>query len=835
MNKQRKPKKAITSKIEEFVEQKIVEQNLEDIFGDRFGKYSKYIIQDRAIPDVRDGLKPVQRRVLYAMYKLGMFSNKPFKKSARIVGEVIGKYHPHGDLSVYDAMVRMSQDFKSRLPLIEMHGNNGSVDGDPAAAMRYTEARLSIYAEQILADLNKKTVGFIPNFDDEEYEPTVLPAKYPNLFVNGSSGISAGYATEIPPHNIGEMIEAVIYRITYPKSTLAEIMEIVKGPDFPTGGIVQGLNGIKSAYKTGKGKIIVKAKYSIEEEAKMNKLIISEIPYDVNKAALVKKMSEVYVRRNIDGIIEIRDESDRDGLRIVVDIKKNINPIDILNFFYQTTELQVNYNFNVVAIANKRPLQLGLLEYLDYYIAHQKDVLINRSNFELTTAKKRLHIVDGLISMVSILDAVIRTIRNSNNRKDAIENLVSNYEFTYEQAEAIVMLQLYRLTNTDIFALQKEKQDLNNTIEFLTGILESEKDLLREIKKELRATLKKIESPRKTVIEHEITEVEVKVEELIVKEDNFVMITNDGYIKKLTPRQYNSAEETKLKDNDFIVATYNTNSLEVLLMFTNYGNYIYLPVSKIPEVRHRDLGYHVSTLINMEAVEDVIFSEMVADFEENYYFLLTTKQGFIKRMHIKHLDATRYSRALRATKLRDNDIVVSVDVTKDLKSDVVVITSQGFMNLYDSKEVPEMAVSAVGVKAIEMRNRPDDFVIGGHYINDKDYLVLLTLNSNLKRLRYDEITKSKRAIIGKQYLPMMKTVDNSIVSSEVIERKYLNIELDSYVTGEEGFANIEFEDLKTATSPSGKKVNLKKVKTPEKLIVVKNSEKTFDLEKKGGK
>jgi topoisomerase-4 subunit A len=520
-------------KIKTFVQEKIIEENLDNIVGERFGKYSKFIIQDRALPDARDGLKPVQRRILYAMYRLGLFSNKAYKKSARIVGDVIGKYHPHGDSSVYEALVRMSQDFKIRLPLIDMHGNNGSIDGDPAAAMRYTEARLSKYAEYLLMDINKRTVGFVPNFDDEEYEPVVLPAKFPNLLVNGATGISAGYATEIPPHNIDEIIQATIYKLTHKNATLDALMEIVKGPDFPTGGIVQGIDGIRDAYKTGRGRIIVKAKTAIVEQKNLNQIVITEIPCDVNKAVLVKRMSEIYPKKNIDGILDIRDESDREGMRIVIDVRKDANPEYILNFFLKSTDLQVTYNFNMVVIANKRPVQMGLSDLLDCYISHQKEVITNRSNYELAMAKKRLHIVEGLIAMVSILDSVIHTIRNSANKKDAIGNLVDTYNFTEAQAEAIVMLQLYRLTNTDIVQLQEEKEKLNQSILELTDILSNESSLIKTIKKELTNTLSALSTPRKTQIEHNIDEVKIEIKELIAKEDFHIQITKDGYLKRM--------------------------------------------------------------------------------------------------------------------------------------------------------------------------------------------------------------------------------------------------------------------------------------------------------------
>jgi len=621
MNSKNTKKKNLSTLIEKFVDEKIIEDSLEEIVSQRYARYSKYIIQDRALPDARDGLKPVQRRILFAMFKLGMFANKPYKKSARIVGDVIGKYHPHGDSSVYEAMVRLSQDFKMLLPLIDMHGNNGSIDGDPAAAMRYTETRLSKYAEFLLQDLNKKTVGFVPNFDDEEYEPTVLPAKFPNLLVNGSSGISAGYATEIPPHNIDEVIDAVIYLIDHPDASISDLMKIINGPDFPTGGIVQGIDGIRKAYETGRGKISLNAKIEIVEGDNLNQLVITEIPYEVNKAMLVKKMSEVYVQKNVDGIMDIRDESDRQGLRIVVDLRKDANPEFIRNFFMKSTELSVNYNFNMVAIANKRPMLMNLRDLLSAYIDHQREVITNRSNFELNQAKRRLHIVSGLIAMTSIMDSVIQTIRNSANKKDAKDNLVSNYNFSEEQAEAIVMLQLYRLTNTDIVMLREEEENLKALVIKLSEILSNENILLKTIKDELKQTKQVLTTPRKSIIEHEIEELKVEVKELIAKEDAVVIITNDGYIKRMTPKVFANNEETKLKDEDVVIATYNVTTTDTLLLFTNLGNYVFLPITKIPEVKHKDLGYNVSTLASIEANEKIIFTVPIDDFEKERYLL----------------------------------------------------------------------------------------------------------------------------------------------------------------------------------------------------------------------
>lgn len=812
-----------SKKIQDYIE-KIIDEELESLVGERFGRYSKYIIQDRALPDARDGLKPVQRRILFAMYKLGLSSNKPYKKAARIVGDVIGKYHPHGDTSVYEALVRLSQDFKMRLPLIDMHGNNGSIDGDPPAAMRYTEARLSKYAEYLLQDINKRTVGFIPNFDDAEYEPTVLPAKFPNLLVNGSSGISAGYATEIPPHNIDEIIRAVIYKLDHKNARLEDLMKIVKGPDFPTGGIVQGTGGIKKAYETGRGKIIIKAKSEIVEKKNMNQIVITELPYDVIKANLVKRMSEVYVKHNIDGILDIRDETDREGLRIVVDLRKDANAEDILNFFYKTTELQINYNFNMVAIANKRPVTMGLNELLDCYIDHQKEVITNRSNFELAAAKKRLHIVEGLIEMVSILDAVIHTIRSSDNKRHAIENLVNTYNFTEVQAEAIVMLQLYRLTNTDIVQLTEEKHNLEKQIEELTDILANENSLLSVIKKELNETLKELSSPRRTVIEDKIDEVKIEIKDLIVKEDYQIIVTHDGYLKRMTPRAYQANEEMKLKDGDTVIASFQMTSLDTLLLFTNLGNYVFMPVAKIPEVKPKDMGYNISTLVSIDSDERIIFAVPVSDFNEERFLLFTTKNGLIKRTPLKSMYAVRYSRALIATKVREDDELVSVDISREGAEEVLVCTRFGYINRYDASEIPVMEPPAFGVKALEMKGRANDAVVGAHYVSEKDLLVLLSQKGNLRRMRPEEIIKGRRVNVGKQYVPMTKNRNNDIISSLVIHHKNANVDLDAFIYGTSGFEKIDYSLLRNATAPSGKKIIKKDIGEPEKLVITLNND-----------
>ncbi len=815
----------VSKKITDFIEENIISENFENIMGDRFGRYSKYIIQDRALPDARDGLKPVQRRILFAMYKLGLYSNKPFKKSARIVGDVIGKYHPHGDTAVYDAMVRMSQDFKIRLPLIDMHGNNGSIDGDPAAAMRYTEARMSKYSELLLEDINKRTVGLVPNFDDEELEPIVLPAKFPNLLVNGASGISAGYATEIPPHNVNECIDAVIYRMRNPRCSLDDLLEIIKGPDFPTGGIVQGLEGLKQAYSTGRGKVILKAKTEIDTSKVEPRIIITEIPFDVNKAQLLRKMSDQIQLKNVDGVKMIRDETDRSGLRIVIDVRRDVNPEFILNFLLKTTELQVNYNFNMVAIVRGKPCYMGLIDFIDAYVDHQKEVMRNKCNYDLERALKRQEIVAGLIAMVSILDAVITTIRNSKNKADAKENIISKYGFTEIQAEAIVMLQLYRLTNTDVFALKQESKELDLQIRKLKSILSSNSALNNAIIDELNKTKELVDTERKTVIEHEIEEVEVKTEDVITKEDVMLLITHDGYLKRISMRAFGTlaeGEQTKLKDGDVLTDIYSVTTVDVLLQFTNLGNYIFLPIHKIPETKHKDLGFHVSTLISMEPNEKIIFSFPVSNFEDDKYVLLATKSGLIKRMKISSLNVNRYSKALKATKLRDGDEVVSVDVITGEDSEVVIATNDGYMNRYDAKEISIIEPSSFGVKSIELKSRPNDFVVGAKYVNEKDIILLLTNRGNIKRMRPDEILKGKKNHVGKMYLKVVKSNMHSAINMDVIHGVNAKSTLACWIFCDNGKVDIDYTVLRIAIADNGKRFVTDDKMKPERIVISRN-------------
>ena len=729
------------------MDKKII-MSLETIMGDRFGKYSKYIIQDRALPDVRDGLKPVQRRILYSMYKEGNLHSKPYRKSAKTVGNVIGNYHPHGDTSVYDAMVRLSQDWKMRAPLVDMQGNNGSIDNDPAAAMRYTEARLAPIAEELLQDLDKDTVLMSLNFDDTEYEPTVLPAAYPNLLVNGATGISAGYATEIPPHNLEEVIDATIYRIKHPKCTLEKIMDYIKGPDFPTGAIVEGKQGILSAFKTGKGKVIVRSKTEIVEEKNMNKIVISEIPYEVNKSELVRKIDEIRFNRHVDGIIEVRDESDRSGLRIVVDLKKDISVQNTLNYLYKNTDLQKNYNYNMVAIKDKRPVLMGILEILDGYIAHQIDVVTRSCQYDLNKVNNRKHIVEGLIKAISILDDVVKTIRQSKDKADAKKNLIAKYDFTEKQAEAIVMLQLYRLTNTDIVTLENENKQLDEQITYLQSILKSESVLHKVIIDRLNSVKKKYPMPRLSIIRDEIQEIKIDEQAMILSEDTNVSITRDGYIKRISTRSLKASEGTPFgkKENDYLVALYKANTLDHLLLFTDAGNYLFVPVYKIDEFKWKDAGKHISYLIKLNSNEKIIGSILVKDFNLPFYVLLATKNGQIKRTALSEFKVSRYTKPLKCIKLKDNDQVIGVKLT-DNNQGVVLTTKAGYGILYSEQEVSTVGIKAAGVKAANLKN---DELVSLNIFNPMANcsLIVISDENGIKRIKISDITPSSRTKKG---------------------------------------------------------------------------------------
>lgn len=748
--------------------EKIYDYTLEDIMGERFGSYSKYIIQDRAIPDARDGLKPVQRRILYSMYKEHNTFDKPYRKSAKTVGDVIGNYHPHGDSSIYDAMVRMSQDWKIRLPYIDMHGNNGSIDGDSPAAYRYTEARLSKISNEMIRDIDKNTVEFSPNFDDSTVEPTVLPTRFPALLVNGATGISAGYATNIPPHNLGEVIDATIYLIDHEDASLDELMQYVKGPDFPTGAIVEGINGIKDAYTKGKGKIIVTSKTEFETKSGKTSLIVTEIPYEVNKAQLVKKIDDIRLDKKIDGIVEVRDESEKD-IRIAIDLKKDANQELILNYLLKNTDLQSSYSFNMVTIVNRRPKLLGLKGMLEAFVKHQKEVVKRRTQFDLETAQKRLHIVDGLIKCLSILDEVIKVIRNSKNKSDAKDNLVKEFEFTYEQAEAIVVLQLYRLTNTDVVALEEEKEKLDKLIKGLSAILEDEKALKYVMKKELSQVKKEFVTPRLTTIKENITEIKIDQTEMIPKEDVIVMITKDGYIKRTSYRSYSATNDNPtLKENDYIIGQFEMNTLDTLLVFTSFGNYLHIPVYAIYDMKWKDMGKHISNIIPTSENEEIIKAIPIYNFEQDQNIILASKDGMIKRTAIKDFHLSRWSKPTSCMKLKDNDKLI--DVMLEEKERVFITTKNGFGLSFLTSEIPVSGVKAAGVKAITLKD--DEVVSVSNFSNEQDeFLILLTDHNTGKRIRLSEFELSTRTRKGLLVIREIKTNPYKVIKSFITDSK----------------------------------------------------------------
>ena len=746
---------------------------LEEVLGDRFGRYSKYIIQEWALPDARDGLKPVQRRILFAMHVEGNTHEKGFRKSAKTVGNVIGNYHPHGDSSVYEAMVRMSQDWKVRNVLVQMHGNNGSVDGDPPAAMRYTEARLSAIAGELLRDIEKQTVEFIPNFDDTAKEPTVLPAMFPNLLVNGSTGISAGYATEIPPHHLGEVIDGVILKMEQPDVSVDELMTVVKAPDFPTGGIIQGIDGVKKAYETGKGKIIIRGKAEIEEiRGGKQQIVVTEIPYEVNKANLVKKIDELRLDRKVEGISEIRDETDRTGLRIVIELKKDADAEGVLTFLYKNSDLQVPYNFNMVAIHNKRPKLMGLRDLLDAYIEHQKEVVTRRTQFELNKAKERQHIVEGLMKALSILDEVIATIRASKDKRDAKDNLIAKYAFTEAQSEAIVSLQLYRLTNTDITALQLEAEELAAKIEEWTAILASEKKLLSVIKKELKDVKKRFADERRSKIEAEIEELKINLEVMVASEDVIVTVSKQGYVKRTSQRSFaaSNGQDLALKDSDRLLAQFDMNTKDVLLLFTNKGNYLFCPVHELPDIRWKDLGQHVANIIPIERDEEIIKAIPIKDFEANAFFVFITKNGMVKKTELKAYKAQRYSKPLVGVNLKDDDQVIDVHLT-DGSQDVFLITQFGYALWFAEEEISIVGVRAAGVKGINLKD--GDHVVGGKILtqDSTETVVIVTQRGSIKRMKLKEFDKATRAKRGVVILRELKANPHRVVGFAIADEQ----------------------------------------------------------------
>ena len=795
-------------KEEKTIVEKIYEYSLEEIMGDCFGKYAKEIIQERALPDVRDGLKPVQRRILYGMYLSGYTYDKPYRKSAKAVGEIMGNFHPHGDSSIYDALIRMSQAWKMREKLIDVHGNNGSIDGDGPAAMRYTEARLSKFAGVMLNSIKKNTVEMAYNFDDTTLEPTVLPAGFPNLLVNGSTGISAGYATNIPTHNLSEVIDATIKRIDSPNCKLETIMDILPGPDFPTGGIVEGKNGLIDAYKTGKGKVILKANAEIITNGSKKQIIVHSIPYEVVKEQLIKKITDIKLDKKVEGINDIIDESDTQNMaRLVIDLKSNANAELILNYLFKNTDLQINYNFNMVAIVNRRPKLVGILEILDAFIAHQKEVVTRRTKFDLEAARKDYHILEGLIKAISILDDVIKTIRSSKNKSNAIDNLVKEYDFTFEQAKAIVELQLYRLTNTDILDIEERLKELAKNMHVWEQILQNEEALKYVMKTELKQIKKEYGNPRRTIIKDEVTEIKLDMKSMIPKENVVVIVTNEGYIKRVSMKSFAAnTEDPAMKPGDFITHLFDVSTLDNILLFTNKGNYIFLPVHKIPDGKWKELGKHINNIVTLSPEEKVLEAFIYEPEEE---IISITKNGMIKRTKEKDYEVTRTSKAMMSMKLKENDEVISV-IKASLN--VLLVSKNGYYCKFNKVEVPLVGVRGSGVKAMNLK---DDEIVSATGLNDEEYVTIFTDKKTAKRIKTSDLEETGRAKRGNALMKKVKTSPYQIKACLVTNSKTEIMLINEDGSKEIKNSEIPIMDLQSTGSAISKKDILYALKKQE--------------------
>ena len=735
----------------------IISLNMEDIFASRFETYAREIIPDRSLPDARDGLKPVQRRILYAMYKDGNVYSKPTRKSAKTVGLVIGNYHPHGDSSVYEAMVRMSQSWKMREPLVEMQGNNGSIDDDPAAAMRYTEARLSQIADLLLKDIDQNTVEFAPNFDDSEQEPTVLPAAFPNLLVNGAKGMAIGYATNMPTHNLEEVTNAAIYLISHPDCTLEELMQIVKGPDFPTGGIVQGIEGIKNMYTTGQGKFIIRSRCEIVETKTCNQIVVKEIPYEVVKSELVRQIGEAQLSKDVQGIMDVRDESDRNGLRIVVDVRKENNAEMILNYLYKKTSLQVSYSANMTSIVNKRPVLLGLKEMLNAFVEHRREVTMRRCRYQLDKIEARCHILEGLIQCVSVLDEVIQIIRNSKDKADSKKNLCERFKFTERQAEAIVTLQLYRLSSTDIVELKEEYANLQKTMNVLKGVL-SHEELLRQLMiKELREVIMLCPSERKTEIQHSISEIVIDKQEMIVNERVMLSITKGGYIKRTSLRSYNASDNAlpTIKEEDELLGYKEVDTKDHLVVITDNGNYMDMPIYEIGEFKWKDLGEHISTYSNLNGSEKILAAYIVKDYKTDAWLITATKGGMVKRTHFSALEPQRVKRLIALMNLKKNDKLIDCKLIYR-GEEVLIASKEGNVVRYAMNQIPKTSLKAQGVKAMNLSK--GDEVAALAIANPKSLnIAVFSEEGTSKRVKLNDISLMNRPVKGDSLYKKVKS------------------------------------------------------------------------------
>ncbi len=735
--------------------------SLENIMADRFGRYSKYIIQERALPDVRDGLKPVQRRILYAMYADGNTPDKQYRKSAKTVGLVIGNYHPHGDTSVYEAMVRLSQYWKMNIPLVDMQGNNGSIDDDPAAAMRYTEARLSSFGHFLLKDIDQNTVNFTPNFDDTSSEPSVLPGLVPQLLVNGATGIAAGYATNIPPHNLKEVIDACIFRLNNQNCTISDLLEIMHGPDFPTGGIVQGKKGILDAFTTGKGRVVIRAKAEIIQSKNIQQIVITEIPYEVIKSNLVKKMDDIRINKQIDGVIDVRDESDRNGLRIVIDIKKENDANLILNYFYKNTDCQIYYNYNMVGIINQRPVLCSVIDMLDAFTAFRKEVIIRRSKYQFSEMEKRSHILEGLLKAISVLDEVIAIIRSSSDKANAKNNLIERFLFTNEQAEAIVSLRLYRLTNTDILEIKEELAQLSVEMQRLKGILSNETLLNNVFVKELQEVIKLFDTRRRSKIESEVEEIIIDKMSMIPNEKTVITISRDGYIKRVSTRSFQSSEGIlpSLKEGDQLIGIRDAETYDNILLFNDKGSYAIIPLYTLEEMKWKDIGNHYGNYVKTGDHTKLISAVLVKSFNTDAYIVSVSEKGFIKKSMLKDYQVTRTSKTYDAMNISKNDKIVSNFVVYH-EDDIVITTQEGYSVRYSFEMIPCTQPKSKGVKAMNLSS--NDKIAYACSLNQQNAVLFITDVGLMKRIKQSELTQFNRPAKGELIAKKVKSNPQNI-------------------------------------------------------------------------
>ncbi|WP_421617689.1 DNA topoisomerase IV subunit A [Brevibacillus sp. TJ4] len=760
----------------------IIEQSFAELMGKRFSDYANLVILSRAIPDARDGLKPVQRRILYAMYQEGNTHEKPYRKSAKTVGYVMGTYHPHGDTAIYETMVRMAQWWKMGQVLIQGHGNFGSLDADPPAAMRYTESRLSALASEMLRDIEKDTVTFIPNYDNSAQQPAVLPSRFPNLLVNGASGIAVGFATDIPTHNLGEVIDAAIAQMKDPQISLDELMQYVKGPDFPTGGIVQGVSGIRKAFDTGRGQLIIRARTHVEEPkgSKVKKIVISELPYEVVKSKLVGQIDELVMERKIEGAIAVRDETgrkeaDMKQVRIVIDIRKEADEQAILNYLYKNTDLQIYYNYNMNVIHEGTIRQMGLKQLLGAYIEHQKEVVTRRSQFDLDKKVNREHVVEGLIRAKSILRQIVDTIMDSEDRADAKRNIMEAYGFTELQADAILNIQLASLTRLDIVKLEKERAALEKEIAELREILGSEKRLIQVITQELREIKKKYAGERRTEIQGEIEEIKVDLAMQINAEDCIVTLTNEGYAKRTSPRSFKSMggtiETCGVKEGDRVRHFVETNTSHTALFFTQDGKYFATLVNSLPDDKWKDIGSALVNVIPLEKQQRIVGFAVVEDFKRPLFVYHVSSRGMIKKTPLAEYETNRSS-ALVAAKLKSaDDEFVSVFVA-DEAGDFLVATRDGMGIRFPRVEVGATGRASSGVKAIALGAGDQVVSLLPVEPDDQRAFSLVTREGIVKRTRIADIPLQGRAGKGVQLIRKRKTHPHQLLAINISNTMY---------------------------------------------------------------